>query len=196
MKKKTPELIKALGPKLAMKFGGGSAGSSTQLIDSLPPSQRSVVRVAFADSLMPMWIMYTAFAGAGLLTAFLIKRKVLTSEHHETKTGMEAEKENAAQRQAEREAKRESKRQSQMLNPSRGGSRPASGLFSHGSSRPVSQNASKVHIEPVQEGEKTPHSPTSPQNVSRAHIEPVQEGDESGDVEQGKTEAEAEKSKE
>ena len=146
MKKKAGQLAKALGPKLAKQLGGASAGANTRLIATLPPAKRSAVRVAFADSLMPMWAMYTAFACAGLVAVFFIGRKKLTKEHHETKTGMEAEKENAAQRQAEREAKRESKRQSKMLSPSQGNSRPVS----------QSRSRSRAHIEPVEEGNEKP----------------------------------------
>lgn len=142
MKKKAGTLTRVLGPKLAQQLGGGNAGANTQLIDSLPEKEKSVVRVAFADSLMPMWIMYTAFAGVGLIVAFFIHRKVLTSQHEETKTGLEAEREHAAERQAERAEKRESKRQSQLL--------------SAGNSRPVSQNVSRAHIEPVEETEEKP----------------------------------------
>ena len=144
MKMKAATLTRTLGPKLAQQLGGGNAGANTQLIDSLPAAQKSVVRVAFADSLMPMWIMYTVFAAVGLITAFFIGRKVLTSQHEETKTGLEAEKEHAAERLAEREEKRASKRQSQLLSPSAG------------NSRPVSRNLSHTHIEPVEEGEEKP----------------------------------------
>ena len=81
-------------------------------------SQRSHhVRVDFADSLQPMWIMYTCFAACGLLTAFFIKRKALTHQHEETKTGLEAEKENAAVRAAEKLAKRQGKTNSQLQTP-------------------------------------------------------------------------------
>ncbi|KAK3054433.1 hypothetical protein LTR09_004701 [Extremus antarcticus] len=153
MKKKASTLIRALGPKLAKQLGGGNAGAESQLIDSLPMGQRSVVRVAFADSLMPMWAMYTAFAGAGLLSAFFIARKKLTAQHEETKTGMEAEKENAAARKQEREdhklekeEKRASKRASQMLSPSASTDKV--------NSRPVSQNVSRAHIASVEEGDE------------------------------------------
>ncbi|TKA40162.1 hypothetical protein B0A54_08950, partial [Friedmanniomyces endolithicus] len=80
----------------------------------------------------PMWIMYCCVAAVGIVCAAFVRRKVLTSEHEETKTGMEAEKANAAQRAAERDerhAQRESKRHSKRashtnLAGSRGGSRP------------------------------------------------------------------------
>lgn len=119
MARKSDTLTRVLGPQLAQRLGGGGAGANTGLIENLPPDQRSVVRRAFANSLQPMWLMYTVFAAAGLITAFFIGKKTLSSEHKETKTGMEAEKENAAQREAEREekraSKRASKRQSQVL---------------------------------------------------------------------------------
>ncbi|KAK5172345.1 uncharacterized protein LTR77_003984 [Saxophila tyrrhenica] len=155
MKKKSSTLIRALGPQLAQRLGGGNAGAESNLIDSLPPGQRSVVRVAFANSLMPMWAMYTAFAAAGLVSAFFIGRKTLTSQHEETKTGLEAEKENAAARKQEKEdhrlekeEKRASKRASQMLSPS--------GSTSQVNSRPVSQNVSRAHIASVEEGDEGP----------------------------------------
>jgi len=114
MKTYSGQLKQALGPQLAHELGGGNAGANTQIIDSLPKAQKGVVRDDFAKSLQPMWIMYCVFAGAGLITAFFIQKKVLSKHHEETKTGLEAQKENAALREAEREAKKDSKRQSQM----------------------------------------------------------------------------------
>lgn len=112
MSAKTPQLATTLGPELAQRLSGSEAGANTQVINSLPGPQKEAVRVAFADSLVPMWIMYTAFAAVGLLAGFCIKKKVLSSQHEETKTGLAAEKENAAARTAEKEAKRASKRAS------------------------------------------------------------------------------------
>jgi len=112
MQKKSAQLAQALGPQLAQQLSGAGAGANTQVIASLPPTEQTVVRIAFANSLQPMWIMYTCFAATGLIATFFIKRKVLTKQHEETKTGLEAEKENAAERQKEREEKRASKRAS------------------------------------------------------------------------------------
>jgi hypothetical protein len=53
-----------------------------------------------------MWLMYTVFSGVGILVVLLIRRKTLATEHQETKTGLEAEKENAEARKAEKAAKR------------------------------------------------------------------------------------------
>jgi EmrB/QacA subfamily drug resistance transporter len=112
MSAKTPQLATTLGPELAQRLSGSEAGANTQVINSLPGPQKEAVRVAFADSLVPMWIMYLAFSALGLLVGFCIKKKVLSSQHEETKTGLAAEKENAAARTAEKEAKRASKRAS------------------------------------------------------------------------------------
>lgn len=111
MAKKSAKLTRVLGPQLAQQLGGAGAGANTRLIDSLPPDERRPVRVAFANSLQPMWVMYTCFAAVGFAFAFLIRRKVLSAQHTETKTGIEAERENAAERKAEQEA-RHAKRQS------------------------------------------------------------------------------------
>lgn len=112
MSAKTPQLATTLGPELAQRLSGSEAGANTQVINSLPGPQKEAVRVAFADSLVPMWIMYLAFSALGLLVGFCIKKKVLSSQHEETKTGLAAEKENAAARTAEKEAKRASKKAS------------------------------------------------------------------------------------
>lgn len=112
MSAKTGQLATSLGPELAARLSGSEAGANTQVINSLPAEQKDVVRVAFANSLQPMWIMYVAFSFIGLLAGFMIQKKVLSRQHEETKTGLAAEKENAAARTAEKEAKRASKRAS------------------------------------------------------------------------------------
>ncbi|KAM0724242.1 hypothetical protein Q7P37_000124 [Cladosporium fusiforme] len=117
MSAKSGQLVAALGPERAAQLSGGEAGANTQVIEVLPSDQRSVVRVAFADSLQPMWIMYVVFSVIGLLAGFLIQKKKLSSQHAETKTGLAAEKENAAARTAEKEAKRASKRASRPGTP-------------------------------------------------------------------------------
>lgn len=112
MRAKSSTLASSLGPERAEQLSGANAGANTRLIATLPADQRSVVRRAFANSLVPMWIMYTAMAAAALLAGLAIQKKKLTKEHEETKTGLEAEKENAEARKAEKEAKRASKRAS------------------------------------------------------------------------------------
>lgn len=97
-----PSLASQLDAQAAQALSGGSAGANVQVIDDLPPEQRRIAREAFADSLMPMWIMYTVFSCLGILTAFLIGRQFLSSEHQETKTGLDGEEE--LRRETTREA--------------------------------------------------------------------------------------------
>ncbi|KAK4550326.1 hypothetical protein LTR36_003293 [Oleoguttula mirabilis] len=112
MKTYSGQLTQVLGPQLAKQLGGGSAGANTQVIDALPTAQRAVVRTDFANSLQPMWIMYTVVAALGLICSLFIQKKVLTREHEETKTGLAAEKENAVANKADHDARKETKRQS------------------------------------------------------------------------------------
>ncbi|KAK4502033.1 hypothetical protein PRZ48_007844 [Zasmidium cellare] len=99
----------SLSPQQTESLFSGEASDSTGLINSLPQLAKDEVRAAFADSLQPMWIMYCCFAAAGLLVSFFIKPKKLTSEHEETKTGLEAETANAEARAAEKAARRQAK---------------------------------------------------------------------------------------
>ncbi|EMC95301.1 hypothetical protein BAUCODRAFT_110736 [Baudoinia panamericana UAMH 10762] len=124
MRKKSGQLTQLLGPQLAQALGGGNAGANVGIINTLPQNEKSVVRQYFAQSLSTMWIMYCVFAAVGLACTFFIRRKVLTAQHVETKTGIEAEKEHAAEVKAEAEAKRESKRMSRASKAT--GSRPSS----------------------------------------------------------------------
>ncbi|XP_014553264.1 hypothetical protein COCVIDRAFT_108168 [Bipolaris victoriae FI3] len=111
MKLKQPELAAALGAQRASAFGGGSAGANVGLIQALPTDQKFVARKAFGDSLSTMWILYVAFAAAGLVVSFLIGRNKLDKQHEETKTGLEVERTKRLEREAER-AERRKKRAS------------------------------------------------------------------------------------
>lgn len=115
--KKTSSIVSAIGPQDAGRITGGNAGSSTEFIDSLPQPAKGAVRKAFADSLQPMWILYTCFAVLGFVVMLGIAGKKLTREHEETKTGLEAERENAEARLKEREARKGGKRSSKGSSP-------------------------------------------------------------------------------
>ncbi|CAD6442304.1 f7f36425-7a12-401d-87e7-aafd74bee0b2 [Sclerotinia trifoliorum] len=105
--KKYPSLVASgISPSLAKLISSGDAGADIQIINIPPPDQRTAVRVALADSLKPMWLMYTCITAAGLLASFLIRRKVLTHALVETRTGLEAERENAEARLWEREMRK------------------------------------------------------------------------------------------
>ncbi|KAI7116015.1 hypothetical protein KC352_g34162, partial [Hortaea werneckii] len=171
MKSYAPQLREVLSPQLAQRLGGGDAGASTDIINSLPPDQREVVRHYFALSLVPMWIMYTCVAVVGAICVFFVRKKVLSKEHEETKTGLEAEKEHAAQQKAEDEAKRESKRQSKLERQSQRDSRTGSKLSLPGSrsnSRPASQVTTNHRPGSAAGSDSVPPMPAAPSS-ERVH---------------------------
>ncbi|KAG9946338.1 putative major facilitator superfamily transporter, partial [Aureobasidium melanogenum] len=123
MNSKTASLVAALGPKVADQLTGGGAGANTQLIDSLPRGQKQVAQTAFAQSLHPMWIMYTCFAALGLVVSLFIKKKELSKKHTETKTGLDAQRANAevqAQEDAEKKYAKEAARERRSHDPEQG----------------------------------------------------------------------------
>ncbi|GAB7351562.1 hypothetical protein MBLNU459_g2188t1 [Dothideomycetes sp. NU459] len=101
MQKKAGTLEAALGPRVAAQLSGSGAGANVRLVDALPANQKQVARAAFADSLQPMWIVYTCIAVVGLAIAFFIKKKELDRQHNETKTGLANEKTNQEERATE-----------------------------------------------------------------------------------------------
>lgn len=123
MNTKTASLVAALGPKTAAQLTGGGAGANTQLIDNLPREQKQVAQTAFADSLHPMWIMYTCFAALGLVVSLFIKKKELSKKHTETKVGLEAQRANAAaqaQEDAEKKTAKEAAKERKLRDPEKG----------------------------------------------------------------------------
>ena len=159
MQKSSGQLRQVLGPQLAQTLGAGNIGANVGVIDGLPANQKEVVRMDFANSLQPMWIMYTCFAAVGLLCTIFVRRKVLTREHVETKTGLEAEKANAAENKADDAARRESKRQSKRASHGGGSqiSLPYSGAGT--SSRPQTSGTDSTAV---------PAMPTAPSS-ERVH---------------------------
>ncbi|CAK4030796.1 MFS-type transporter [Lecanosticta acicola] len=169
MRRKTPELASVLNPQQLARVSGGNAGANTEFIDQLQQPAKNVVRVAFADSLQPMWIMYTCFAALGLIVMFFVKRKKLTRQHEETKTGLEAEKANAEARAAERQAKRESKMSSKRNSrfPEGGdASRPTTANASRPTTRPQSSATSEFDKEKEKDEEPVPGLPKEYQTTT------------------------------
>lgn len=109
MSSKQATLTQQLGPQAAEQLGGGNAGANVQVVNSLPPAQRLAAQNAFADSLMPMWIMYTVFAALGIAVGCLITKQTLLKTHEETKTGLAAEEENRLEAKQNRDLKKEEK---------------------------------------------------------------------------------------
>lgn len=114
MQKKTPSLTKTLGPAIAGKLSGGSAGANVGIVKSLPVAQRAIARNAYFSSMRTMWIMYVAFAALGLFISLFIAAKVLSKEHQVTKTGIAEEelkrKELQEKKQMSKEQLQEEKR--------------------------------------------------------------------------------------
>ncbi|KAK8218299.1 putative major facilitator superfamily transporter [Phyllosticta capitalensis] len=115
MKAHKPELRDALGDSLANVLGGASAGANAEILASLPNPQRGIAARIFANSMSKMWIMYTAFAGAGLLVSLLVKKSQLSKQHSETKTGLDNEE--RKRREALEEQKTQRERQEQQQEP-------------------------------------------------------------------------------
>ena len=72
MVKKYAMLAASLGPQLADRLSGGSAGANVGLVQSLPLAQQRIVRQAFYASLRTMWIMVSF--------SFLLHRTIAASD--------------------------------------------------------------------------------------------------------------------
>lgn len=90
MQKQYPRLVEELGPDTANLFSGANAASSVGMVADLPADDRSIVRLAFYDSLRTMYIMYAVFSGVGLILSFFIGHRVLSKQHEEHKTGLDS----------------------------------------------------------------------------------------------------------
>ena len=102
MHKQYVALDASLGPKLASTLANGGAEGSVFTIDTLPTEQMTVSRNAYYSSLRNVWILQTAFAGAGLVVICFIKGRQLTREHEVVQTGLQVEERRAAEAEKER----------------------------------------------------------------------------------------------
>lgn len=72
---------------------GGSAAASIMIVKSIKdPVHLQAVKQAYAWSLHNMWIFYTAISACGLIASAFIRRRKLSEEHTETKTGIRKER--------------------------------------------------------------------------------------------------------
>ena len=90
------------------KLSGGDAGSARDLVNSLPVRQQEVVVGVYTKSLQTLWIFYTCFAVLGLVGAFCIRSRVLSTTHEVTKTGLPQAADEGAVGEKERKADLES----------------------------------------------------------------------------------------
>ena len=107
--------LSALPPAVAAALTSGSAGSSTTLVNALPPAQKQPVLDAYAASLSTMWIFYTVTGLCSFAASLAIGKRVLSKEHTEVKTGIAAQEEERVERNARHEERREGKRRSKRV---------------------------------------------------------------------------------
>ncbi|KAI0400166.1 MFS general substrate transporter [Xylaria palmicola] len=89
MQRQYPTLLAELGPEIANRLSGGSAGANVDLVASLQGEQGRVARDAFWNSLRDMFIVFTAIAAVGLLISPFVGQRKLSKEHTEYKTGIQ-----------------------------------------------------------------------------------------------------------
>ncbi|KAJ8122599.1 hypothetical protein ONZ43_g1247 [Nemania bipapillata] len=89
MQKQYPTLLAQLGPELANRLSGGSAGANVGLVASLQGEQGRVARDAYWNSLRELFIVFTAISALGLLISPFIGQRKLSKEHTEHKTGLQ-----------------------------------------------------------------------------------------------------------
>ncbi|KAL2047544.1 hypothetical protein ABVK25_011402 [Lepraria finkii] len=79
-----------LPPDIIGKLSGARAAANVgDIVSELSdPMQKLMVREAFAWSLRNLWILSTCMIFCGLLFSLFIKKKTLSREHMETKTGL------------------------------------------------------------------------------------------------------------
>ena len=71
---------------------GDQAAANVDIIETIvDDGQRLAVKQAFAGSLRGVWILDTCVVAAGLVASVFIARSTLSSEHVETRTGLEKE---------------------------------------------------------------------------------------------------------
>lgn len=113
VKKHRGQLTNALGPQIAGELSGEGAGANINVIHNLPQPGKTIAENAFADSFSKMWILYTVLPFIGLVIMPLLAKKVLTKDYAENKTGLDAEREKAAERKQEEQERIALKRERQ-----------------------------------------------------------------------------------
>ncbi|KAF5861545.1 hypothetical protein ETB97_012871 [Aspergillus alliaceus] len=91
MTARQPALVAAgLGESVLRSLSGDQAAANVEIVKSIQDiAQRRAVQTAFAWSLRNMFILYTAIAAVGLVASAFIKQRHMSTEHTETKTGVQ-----------------------------------------------------------------------------------------------------------
>lgn len=74
--------------ELANRLSGSNAAGSVQLVADLTGRDGEVARGAYWNALRTMYIVYTVFAGAGMIVSLFIRQVNLSKDHKEHKTGL------------------------------------------------------------------------------------------------------------
>lgn len=82
--------VAGLSDSVLEALSGDHAAANVEIIKSIQDAaQRQVVQDTFAWSLRNMFMMYTCMAAVGMLASPFIKQRHLSTEHTETKTGVQ-----------------------------------------------------------------------------------------------------------
>lgn len=104
-------LAQILPPEVAQSLTSSSFGSATASLGQLNAEQKRALDVAFTQSLQKIWIFYTAVSALGIVVSFFVKKKELSNEKLEVKTGL-AEQERVRLEEKEEERVRREERRS------------------------------------------------------------------------------------
>lgn len=85
-----PGLVaKGLPTNITNSFKDGGAAASVLIVGTIVDAgQKAAVKMAFADSLRNLWIFYSCAAGCTFVCSWFVGRRVLSSVHVETVTGL------------------------------------------------------------------------------------------------------------
>lgn len=71
-------------------FKGSDAAANVFLVSTIKnPEHQRVVQVAFSDSILHIWYLYTALAAVGVVSCIFVKKHIMSETHTEIKTGLE-----------------------------------------------------------------------------------------------------------
>lgn len=133
LSKQGPTLARQLGPQIASRLSGANLEANTNYIKTLPAAQKVFADQAITSSLRKMFIFYTAIGALGLFLSIFIKKRTLSEERRNVKTGLE---EQERVRLQEKENKRMSK---QMQRSSRDGLKSSDGTIEMDGKRSVEE---------------------------------------------------------
>ncbi|KAL8883644.1 MAG: hypothetical protein Q9192_007065 [Flavoplaca navasiana] len=78
-----------LSSEIVQKFAGDDAAANVGIISTIADAaQELAIKEAFAWSLRNMWILYTCVSFLGIIASIFLKKKELSKEHIETRTGL------------------------------------------------------------------------------------------------------------